>query len=175
MAAQVALKRKQAAEDRAMEELRKEETRTDLEQDLIDSAIDLTSTPLPNQKVDPSYFVRKSVDSAYLTAESHLSAISDSATSTPSREVDVSPTRQHLDSPLADLVGTPQAARAHVLSLAIDLRNHLQNGTLSPAKLSELCSQLPHPSLLQIVPNSLPFNPTTSQSQSSFDTHHHHQ
>lgn len=50
MAAQVALKRKQAAEDKAMEEIRIMETRTESQQDFPDSAIDLTSTPLPDRE-----------------------------------------------------------------------------------------------------------------------------
>ncbi|CUT99389.1 conserved hypothetical protein [Echinococcus multilocularis] len=142
MAAQVALKRKQAAEDLAFHHLL---AKSGVEQNCIS-----TSTPLQLRRSDFPQPTRQSLDSAYVTADSQLSITSGGVTP-PLPPEDQSPTEEQSSPPEPT---PPQGPMEIVLNLGAKLRR--QSSThLSPEMLTQFFRALPHPALLSI-PSSPP-------------------
>nr|CUU99366.1 hypothetical transcript [Hymenolepis microstoma] len=142
MAAQVALKRKQNAEDKEMEAMRNAlEPEIQL---LQGNAVDLTSTPISKlrpKSLSPSQI---SHDSAYMTAESRISLRSDSFSSS---TTPASPPTQQC-SPLF-ITMRSLAKQAEQVKRALEC--HLKEGTLTSKVSSQLLAQLPHPSAVQMA------------------------
>ncbi|KAL5106162.1 Doublesex and mab-3-related transcription factor 3a [Taenia crassiceps] len=137
MAAQVALKRKQAAEDLVLHQL--------MAKPSMEQNCNSTSSPLQIRKSDPLHPTRQSLDSAYLTADSQLSITSGSITPPPP------PNDQSFAEEQCSLSGPtlPQGTMQMVLNLGARLRQ--QSSThLSPEMLTHFFLALPHPALLSM-------------------------
>ncbi|VUZ40044.1 unnamed protein product, partial [Hymenolepis diminuta] len=161
MAAQVALKRKQNAEDREIEAMR-----SALEpeiQSLHGSAVDLTSTPisrLRHKSLSPS---QASHDSAYMTAESRMSLRSDSFSSS---TTPASPPTQQCSPSIITMRGL--AKQAEQVKRALE--HHIREGTLTSEVSSQLFAQLPHPSVVQMAA----YCPQPTSLSSTKVTYHNH-
>ncbi|VDK37147.1 unnamed protein product [Taenia asiatica] len=141
MAAQVALKRKQAAEDLALHHLM---AKSGMEQNCSNS-----SSPLHVCKSDFPQPARQSLDSAYQTADSQLSITNGSVTP-PLPPGDRSSTEEQCSLPGPTL---PQGTMEIVLNLGARMRQ--QSSTyLSPEMLTHFFIALPHPALLSVASSS---------------------